>query len=263
MAKRKDPEDVIASIQRSIEVSPKGSRKVRCHSLRELFGFQAWTAQRKELVTALLESRGIRAQPQVSEAGLHDWIVLSLPVMPAPDDSSPDPRPSEEWFEQLMSVHLDSEREVEMYFASPLLHGLGYSSEHEAAGFRFDMWEGVTRRRIEADLVYFADEHHSLADGVPLVLVEAKGSDQAPDAGTGQAKSYAYWLKPAYYVTTNGDVVVVYNYQGGAVPDVKVLDFKRSELREQFDDLYRVLNPKAAAAARQAKIDKLRGPAHP
>jgi hypothetical protein len=263
VAKRKDPEDVVASIQRSIEVSPKGSRRVRCHSLRELFGFQAWTGQRKDLVTGLLESRGIRAQPLVSEAGLHDWIVLSLPVMPTPDDSSPDPRPSEEWFEQLMSVHLDSEREVEMYFASPLLHGLGYSSKHEAAGFRFDMWEGVTRRRIEADLVYFADEHHSLADGVPLVLVEAKGSDQAPDAGTGQAKSYAYWLKPAYYVTTNGEVVVVYNYQGGAVPDVKVLDFKRSELREQFDDLYRVLNPKAAAVARQAKIDKLRGPAHP
>jgi hypothetical protein len=44
---------------------------------------------------------------------------------------------------------------------------------------------------------------------------------------------------------------------------VKVLDFKRSELHERFDDLYRVLNPKAAAVARQAKIDKLRGPAHP
>ena len=263
MAKRKDPEDVVASIQRSIEVSPKGSRRVRCHRLRELFGVQAWTGQRKELVTSLLDSRGIRAQPPVTEAGLQDWMVLSLPVMPTPDDSSPDPRPSEEWFEHLMSVRLDSEREVEMHFASPLLHGLGYSYEHEAAGFRFDIWEGVTRRRIEADLVYFADEHHSLADGVPLVLVEAKGSDQAPDAGTGQAKSYAYWLKPAYYVTTNGDVVVVYNYQGGAVPDVKVLDFKRSELRERFDDLYRVLNPKAAAVARQAKIDKLRGPAHP
>jgi hypothetical protein len=57
--------------------------------------------------------------------------------------------------------------------------------------------------------------------------------------------------------------VVVCNYQGGAVPDVKVLDFKRSELRERFDDLYRVLNPKAAAMARQAKIDKLKSPAHP
>jgi len=82
MVKPKDPEDVAASIQRSIEVSPKGSRRVRCHRLRALFGFQAWTAQRKELVARLLESRGIRAQPPISEAGLHDWVVLSLPVMP-------------------------------------------------------------------------------------------------------------------------------------------------------------------------------------
>ena len=63
MAKAKDPVDVVASIQRSIEVSPKGSRRVRCHRLRDLFGFQAWTVQRKELVTGLLEGRGIRAQP--------------------------------------------------------------------------------------------------------------------------------------------------------------------------------------------------------
>jgi hypothetical protein len=113
MVKPKDPEDVAASIQRSIEVSPKGSRRVRCHRLRALFGFQAWTAQRKELVASLLESRGIRAQPPITEAGLHDWIVLSLPVMPPPDDSRPDPRPAEEWFDHLMSVHMDSEREVE------------------------------------------------------------------------------------------------------------------------------------------------------
>jgi type I site-specific restriction endonuclease len=105
--------------------------------------------------------------------------------------------------------------------------------------------------------VYFEDERHSLADGSPLILVEAKGTDQAPDAGTGQVKSYAYWIKPAYYVTTNGDVIVVYNYQGGAVPDVKVLDIKRSELRDRFNELHHVLNPGAAKAARQAKLDKL------
>ncbi len=146
-----------------------------------------------------------------------------------------------------------------MYFASPLFHGLGYTAEHEAAGFRFDMYEGVSKKRVEADLVYFLDEHHSLQDGVPLVLVEAKATNQAPDAGTGQVRSYAFWLKPAYYVITNGDAVSVWNYQGGAVPDVKVLDVKRASLREQFDDLYGVLNPAAVNATRRAKLDKLKG----
>jgi len=48
-------------------------------------------------------------------------------------------------------------------------------------------------------------------------------------------------------------------YQGANVPDMKAVEFKRSELRERFDDLYHLLNPKAAAEARQAKADKLRG----
>ena len=36
--------------------------------------------------------------------------------------------------------------------------------------------------------MYFEDERHSLADGAPLVLVEAKGTDQAPDAGQARSK---------------------------------------------------------------------------
>jgi hypothetical protein len=263
VTKTRDPVDIVAGIRGSIEVSQKGSRRVRCNTLRDLFGFDAWTVPRKGRVTRLLEDQGIRAQPTVSEAGLHDWIVLSLPVLPAPDDSRPDPRPSPEWFGHLMSVHLDSEREVEMFFASPLFHGLGYTDEHEAAGFRFTMWEGVAHKTVEADLVYFADEHLSLRDGVPLVLVEVKRSDQPPYAGEGQARSYALWVMPAYYVTTNGEAVVVYNYQGAKGKDVKVLDFKRSELRERFDDLYRLLNPKAVADARLPKADQLQGPPNP
>ena len=94
MVKTRDPVDIVASIRGSIEVSLKGSRRVRGNTLRDLFGFDAWTVPRKERVTKLLEDQGVRAQPTVSEAGLHDWIVLSLPVLPKPDDSRPDPRPS-------------------------------------------------------------------------------------------------------------------------------------------------------------------------
>jgi hypothetical protein len=41
-------------------------------------------------------------------------------------------------------------------------------------------------------------------------------------------------------------------YQGANVPDMKALGFKRSELRERFDDLYHLLNPKAATASTAA-----------
>jgi type I site-specific restriction endonuclease len=134
---------------------------------------------------------------------------------------------------------------------------MGYEDEQEAVGFGFTMWEGVSKKRVQADLVYFGNEVHSIDEGAPLVLVEAKGPSQEPHAGTGQAKSYAYWLKPAYYVTTNGNVVCVYDYQGGAVPDAKVLEFERSDLQTQFEVLRQLLNPAAASAARKQKTERL------
>ena len=261
MRQKKDPVDVAASIRRSIEVSQKGSRKVRCHTLRELFGFQAWSTQRRDLVGKILADQRILVQPPLSDAAPDDWVVLSLPDLPPPNDDHPEPRPSEDWFEHLMSVPLQTEREVEMHFASPLFHSLGYCDEQEAAGFRFETYAGVQFRIAEADLVYFASDCQSLTDGDPLVLVEVKDTAQPPDAGTGQAKSYAYWVKPAYYVVTNGDVLIVYNYQGGVVPDVKVLEIKRAELRERYDDLFRILSPKAAAGVRHRKEPKLTGQA--
>jgi hypothetical protein len=258
MTKMKDPRDVAASIQRSIETSQKGSRRVRCHTLRDLFGFGAWTAQRKDLVASLLGGLGIHADPPITESDLHGWIVLSLPLLPPKASEVPSNRPDAAWFEHMTTMRLDSEREVEMFFASPLFHGLGWDSEYEAAGFRFDMYEGVTRRKAEADLVYFADDTHSLEGGTPLVLVEVKGADQKPDAGTGQAQSYAYWLKPAYYVITNGEMITVWNYQGGPVRDVKVMDIKRAELEGRFDELYRTLSPEAALKAWQVKQEKIK-----
>lgn len=261
MASKKDPVDVAAGIRRSIEVSQKGARRVRLHTLRDLFGFQAWSPQRKETISHVLSEQGIVMQPGLLEAGANDWLILSLPDLPQPRDDQPDPGPSAEWFDHLTTVQLRSEREVEMHFASPLFHGLGYTDEQEAAGFRFDTYAGVQFRVAEADLLYFADERQSVTDGIPLILVEVKDTGQPPDAGTGQAKSYAFWVKPAYYVITNGDSVVVYNYQGGAVPDVKVLEFRRQDLRERFDDLYRHLNPQAALEARKQKEARLTGPA--
>lgn len=255
---RKDRRDIAADIQQSIEESRTGSRKITDHILRDKFGYAAWTVDRKKYMTRLLEERGIRIEPPLAEAKLNQRITLSMPVLAVPDNSGPGPRPSEAWFEHLISLRFDSEREVELHFASPLFHALGYTDDQEAAGFRFPRYEGVNRKNTEADLVYFKDRHHS-SKGMSLILVEVKGSDQSLRAGEGQARDYSFWLKPAYYVTTNGDAIVVYDYQGGQIPDPRVLEFKRSELSERFDDLYQILNPTAAASAQQATIDRLGG----
>jgi hypothetical protein len=89
------------------------------------------------------------------------------------------------------------------------------------------------------------------------VLIECKAAGMKPGTGTGQARSYAFWVKPAYYVITDGDALAVWNYQGGAVPDVQVIEVKRADLRDRFDDLYSILNPDAASAVRKGKIDRL------
>jgi len=68
MAKEKDPAEVVATTRRSIEVSQRGARR-RAHRFKELFGYQALSAQRRELVERLLKEAGILARPSPGHAG--------------------------------------------------------------------------------------------------------------------------------------------------------------------------------------------------
>jgi hypothetical protein len=249
---------VVETIRRSIEVSQRRSRRVRAHRFKELFGFQALTAPRRELVERLLAEAGIVVQPSLGEAGRDDWLVMSIPTLPVvPVGAHPDPPPSAEWFDHLQSVRPVTEREVEMHFASPLFQGLGYREEQEAAGFGIQVFQGVRRQHVEADLIYFADDVHDLEKGCPLVLVECKRQGRPPNLAVGQVRSYALWVRPAYYVITDADTLGVWDYQGALGPDIKVMEVSQAELRSKFDDLYARLNPASAAAARQAKIDRV------
>jgi hypothetical protein len=54
------------------------------------------------------------------------------------------------------------------------------------------------------------------------------------------------------YAVTDGEYRTVWNYQGGAVPDVRVCEARRAALRERFDELHVALNPQAALATRGA-----------
>jgi hypothetical protein len=258
MAKRKDPGEVVQAIRRSIEVSPKRSRRVRVHSLRGLFGFDAWSNQRKELVARLFTEQGLVSQPDLRNAALGEWVVLTMPDVSPEGDYPPESRPQSEWFEHLHTVQLDTEREVEMHFASPLFARLGYAEQCEAVGFRVPMSQGRKRQVGIVDLLYFSDNHHSLTEGVPLVLVECKVPN-SPDDATAQAKSYANWVRPAFYVTTDGIKLVVHKYLG-AIDDEKVLEVERTQLRDRFDEIFGVLSRAAALEARRATVAKLAAP---
>jgi type I site-specific restriction endonuclease len=198
-------------------------------------------------------------QPPLEQAGRDTWLVFSMPTLGVTTGATPEQQPSAEWFDHIAELQLGSEREVEMHFVSPLFEQLGYTQEQEAAGYGFTMWEGVRQHHAEADLLYFSDDVHDIDKGDPLVLVECKAVGKGPDAGLGQARSYAFWLKPAYYVITDGDHFTAWNYQGGAIPDIRVCEAKRASLREKFDELHAVLNPEAASETRKQKTARLRG----
>jgi Type I restriction enzyme R protein N terminus (HSDR_N) len=176
-----------------------------------LVGFQAWSPARREMVSRVSSGEGIAVQPPLDQAGRDEWLVFST-LAPGVTTGIPlEPQPSAEWFAHMAELRLGSERKVEMHFVSPLFEQLGYSEWQEAAGYGFVMWEGVRQHRTKADLLYFAADVHDTAKGDPLVLVECKAVGKGPDAGLGQARSYALWLKPAYYVVTDGDYLTVWN----------------------------------------------------
>lgn len=130
MAKEKDPAEVIQVIAESIRVSQRGARRVRAHRFKELFGYQALTAQRRARIEQLMAEAGIEVRPSLEEAGRDDWLVMSMPLKVPVPEATPDPVPTPEWFAHMASVHTDTEQEVEMHFASPLFReGFGYREE--------------------------------------------------------------------------------------------------------------------------------------
>jgi hypothetical protein len=126
MTREKDPAEVIETVARSIQVSQRGARRVRAHRFKELFGYQALSAQRRERIEHLMAEAGIVVQPSLGDAGRDDWLVMSMPAVAEVPEAHPDPRPPAKWFEYMKSLRPDTEREVEMHFTSPLFHELGY-----------------------------------------------------------------------------------------------------------------------------------------
>jgi len=253
--RHKEPVDVVATIRRSIETSPKKTRRMHLRNLGDLLGYDRWTVERKERIQEQFAAQKLVATPTLDKVEADDLVHLSLAPPPLASVSA-DTGPSPDFFEYLTSLHLETEKEVELHFISPLFHHLGYDDEQEAAGYSFDMTLGSEPDRREADLLYFADSVRDHKSGSPLVLVECKAPTSGPDDGLGQVQAYALFLKPAYYALSNGNNLQLWQYLGGAIINKRMLETSRHHLTSDFDELYGLVNPKAARETRTQTLAK-------
>jgi hypothetical protein len=57
-----------------------------------------------------------------------------------------------------------------------------------------------------------------------------------------QVKSYSRELLPACYIITNGQQIIVFQFNGMLYQDERVMDFDRSMLNDMWKDLYKYVS---------------------
>ena len=100
------------------------------------------------------------------------------------------------------------------------------------------MFEGVKKTTKEADFVLFNGASREKSD-VLLIIEAKKGGKGITVDYIDQAKSYARELLPACYIITNGQQIIVFQFNGMIYQDERIMDFDRSNLNTMWEDLYK------------------------
>jgi hypothetical protein len=186
-----------------------------------------------------------------------DWIVLNI-WPPIPEGPKTQIMPSLEWFDNLKNKDFGSEREVEYFFILPILEKLGYNENEIAIGYSIKQYRGSRRIETEADIVAFNGPKKERED--VLLVIEAKKAKKGITGITidaiGEARDYAQSLFPEFYAITNGQEILVFRFNGGKIPDEKVMDFDISQLAEKWEDLYKYVSRQATLTAKDATNNK-------
>ena len=267
MVKELTISEVMAEIYQSVLATPKRQRRLLSKSFWAKFGFKARTKERIEQVREALKRQGLVLNLDDAHFGIEnkdDWIILSyvepsLPSAPLSEAShntlALECIPPDSWFQLIENRQFESEREVEYYFILPLLESLGYEDDDFAIGYPIELFEGVTKVKKEADFAIFDGLSREKKDA--LLVVEAKKANKMlTEDAVGQAKGYAVWLTTPYYLATNAGEIRLYLSRAGLQPDVALMKFLRSELRQNWITLYQHIN-KAAVIERKKKLGKI------
>lgn len=243
MAKKTEA-DVALEMYESVKQSKNKRKRLKSSTFWGLFKVKARKNAVVERIERIIDQQGLRIAVKsgatFGEESRADWIILTRIIeQPPPPEETPVPPewPSAEWFEMMQTRLFESEREVEAYFIAPLLENLGYDYDDIVIGYSVEMFKGVRKTRTEADFVVFNGPSREKED--VLLVIEAKKSDKGISVDhIGQAKSYAQELLPACYIVSNGQQIIVFQFNGMLAPDERVLDFDRVQLRGRWKDLY-------------------------
>ncbi len=240
----KSESDVALEMYQSVMQTTNKQKRLKSSTFWGLFNVRARRTTVVERIARVIDIQGLRIAVKsgavLGEEQDTDWIILTpklLPPIKPPPPITPSEWPSSEWFEMMQTRYFESEREVEAYFITPLLEELGYEYADIAIGWPVEMFKGVQKTKKEADFVVFNGTISAREN--PLLVVEAKKSDKGITIDyIGQARSYAQVLFPACYIVSNGQQMMVFQFNGMLIPDECVMDFDRSELHDKWKDLY-------------------------
>jgi hypothetical protein len=263
MRNRRSVEEVVAEIREALLATPSRKKRLLSSTFwQDRLGFSKRTSERVETVHSALLVAGIyviRPEQGFGTEDLEEWVELTLldgqSTVPTQPVDSP-PRPPSAWFSTMCEHKYESEREVEYFFAIPLLNALGYDAADLAVGFPVRMNEGVRRVTKEADCIVFDGPSRSRADA--LLVLEAKRSDRAlTNDAESQARSYALWMTTPFYVLTNGHDLRVFLFRGALQADVNILTTSRDKLEQDWAELAQRISKPAARDHKNRLLEAL------
>jgi hypothetical protein len=263
--------EVALEMYQSVMQANDKQRRLRSSTFWGLFGVKSRRVSVVERIATMLDNQNLRvvvkSGTKFGEEDDVDWIVLTPKLLPEPEVPSdmilPSEWPSVEWFETIKTRIFESEREVEAYFISPMLEKLGYEYDDISIGYAVEMFKGVQKTKTEADFVLF-DGSTRTKDNTLLVVEAKKGDKGISTDHLGQVKSYAQELIPACYMLTNGNQVIIYQFNGMLIPDERIMDFDRVDLQEKWGAFYGYVSKQATIQRKkwmQGQISKAKAKA--
>lgn len=244
--------EIALEIYESVEHTEDKERRLKSSTFWHEFRVKKKTSQVVERVERILKEQhlsvSLKSGGVFGKEKPDDWIVLNIWPPIQIETFTDIPIPSPEWFNKMKTREFGSEREVEYYFILPMLEELGYDENEISIGYPIIQFIGVKKIETEADLVAFKGPNGEEKD--VLLIVEAKKSKKNLKGITveqiGQVRDYAQALFPICYAITNGNKIIVFQFNGGEFHDKQVMDFERSMLDEKlWTDLYNYVSKKA------------------